>query len=48
MEEPQNEAVEPYEAPILTEVGKFGEVTQGQYSRKHSDDGDAGGYWDQP
>ena len=35
----------PYEAPELTVVGEFGEVTKGSYSRPHSDDGDAGGYW---
>lgn len=35
-----------YEPPVLTEVGQFGTVTQGQYSRSHSDDGDAGGYWE--
>lgn len=37
---------EPYEPPIVTEIGPFAWVTQGQYSRTHSDDGDAGGYWD--
>lgn len=42
-----NEVSQPYESPILTEVGKFGDVTQGQYSRTHSDDGDAGGYWNE-
>lgn len=47
MNEPTNEVGEPYESPVLTEVGNFGEVTQGQYSRTHSDDGDAGGYWNQ-
>ena len=36
---------EPYESPELTVVGDFGEVTKGNYSRPHSDDGDAGGYW---
>jgi hypothetical protein len=38
-------APEPYEPPELTVVGEFGEVTEGNYSRPHSDDGDAGGYW---
>ncbi len=37
--------LEPYEPPELTVVGEFGEVTKGNYSRVHSDDGDAGGYW---
>jgi hypothetical protein len=34
-----------YESPEITEVGAFGAVTEGQYSKPHSDDGDAGGYW---
>lgn len=37
--------VEPYEPPELTVVGEFGEVTKGNYSRPHSDDSDAGGFW---
>jgi hypothetical protein len=37
--------LDPYEAPELTVVGKFDEMTKGNYSRPHSDDGDAGGYW---
>ncbi|WP_155886172.1 MULTISPECIES: lasso RiPP family leader peptide-containing protein [Actinoalloteichus] len=37
--------LEPYEPPELTVVGDFGCVTRGNYSRPHSDDGDAGGYW---
>ena len=37
--------LEPYEPPELTVVGEFGDVTKGNYSRPHSDDGDAGGYW---
>jgi hypothetical protein len=36
---------ETYEPPELTVVGEFDEVTKGNYSRPHSDDGDAGGYW---
>jgi hypothetical protein len=44
--EATNEQTERYEPPILTEVGQFADVTRGQYSRTHSDDGDAGGYWD--
>lgn len=36
---------EPYESPELTVVGDFGEVTKGNYSRPHSDDSDAGGFW---
>lgn len=39
------EDVQPYEPPELTVVGEFGAVTKGSYSRPHSDDGDAGGYW---
>jgi hypothetical protein len=44
--ETSNEEVETYEPPALQEVGSFVAVTRGQYSRTHSDDGDAGGYWD--
>lgn len=34
-----------YESPRITEVGAFGVVTDGTYSRPHADDGDAGGFW---
>ncbi|WP_418153426.1 lasso RiPP family leader peptide-containing protein [Actinoalloteichus caeruleus] len=37
-------AAEPYEAPRITEVGSFGKITRGQYSRTISDDSDAGGH----
>ncbi|WP_158894269.1 lasso RiPP family leader peptide-containing protein [Amycolatopsis anabasis] len=40
----EQQAVE-YEPPQITEVGAFGEVTKGQYSKNRSDDGDAGGYF---
>lgn len=33
--------LERYEPPELTVVGEFGEVTKDNYSRPHSDDGDA-------
>jgi hypothetical protein len=35
--------LEPYEQLELTVVGEFDEVAKGNYSRPHSDDGDAGG-----
>jgi len=46
--EVQEIAQEPggYEPPALTEVGRFAELTKGQYSRSKSDDSDAGGYWE--
>lgn len=34
-----------YEAPILTEVGDFAEITRGQNGKAHADDSDGGGYW---
>lgn len=37
---------ESYEPPAVTEIGSLVEITQGQYSRSISDDGDAGGYWE--
>lgn len=43
-DEPQEQVAE-YEPPRITEVGEFGEVAKGQYSRNRSDDGDAGGYF---
>lgn len=36
---------EPYTPPELTVVGELGAVTKGTYSKPHSDDSDAGGYW---
>lgn len=36
---------ETYEPPALTEIGSLVTVAKGQYSRPHSDDSDAGGYW---
>lgn len=47
MDETENEQVGTYEPPALTEVGQFGVVTKGQYSKPHSDDSDAGGYWNE-
>ncbi|GAB3500210.1 lasso RiPP family leader peptide-containing protein [Amycolatopsis cihanbeyliensis] len=41
----QQERQAEYEPPQVSEVGEFGAVTQGQYSRNRSDDGDAGGYF---
>jgi hypothetical protein len=35
-----------YEPPKVTEIGQLMNITKGAYSRTHSDDGDAGGYWD--
>ncbi|PWV71383.1 hypothetical protein SAMN05421630_11513 [Prauserella marina] len=46
-ESQQQEQSQAYEPPTVTEVGDFGAVTEGQYSRSISDDGDAGGYWEQ-
>ncbi len=45
VEQTSADELEPYESPELTVVGEFGGVTKGNYSRPHSDDGDAGGYW---
>ncbi|WP_236788000.1 lasso RiPP family leader peptide-containing protein [Amycolatopsis sp. GM8] len=45
MDEEQAPKSSLYEPPLITEVGDFAEVTQGQYSRNRSDDGDAGGYF---
>ncbi len=44
--ETDSQQTETYEPPELTEVGEFATMTNGQYSRTHSDDSDAGGYWD--
>ncbi|TWE11184.1 lasso RiPP family leader peptide-containing protein [Prauserella muralis] len=46
MQQSQRAQVPPYEPPLVTEVGDFGTVTEGQYSKSISDDGDAGGYWE--
>ncbi|MGW4528404.1 lasso RiPP family leader peptide-containing protein [Amycolatopsis sp. NPDC004378] len=45
MDEEQAVESRSYEPPLITEVGDLAEVTQGQYSRNRSDDGDAGGYF---
>ncbi len=45
MSDIDNEQNEEYEPPALTEIGQLATVTKGQYSRPHSDDSDAGGYW---
>lgn len=44
MQEP--EQPQPYEPPLVTDVDALWMVTEGQYSRSISDDGDAGGYWE--
>jgi hypothetical protein len=47
MNETDDQQAETYEPPTLTEIGPFAGVTTGQYSRTHSADSDAGGYWNE-